>query len=154
MPIHSQCGGCQGALVADDDLAGKFSHCPSCGLPYQVSALAAALSEPNSSPSADELNPYAAPLVSSRLPGKRYRHDHRGGLLVFLSIIGLMVCDILTFATLYMAYSDLSDMKAGVMNPAGRGLTIAALVIALVKSVFVLLAIALFLLNEALYFAS
>ncbi|MCI0361264.1 MAG: hypothetical protein L0211_22510 [Planctomycetaceae bacterium] len=78
-----------------------------------------------------EVNPYASPSTAGYvLPaGRRYREPHRGGLILALSIIGPLFCIFASIASFVMAMTDLNEMKRGVRDPSGRGLTIAGLVI-------------------------
>ncbi len=60
---------------------------------------------------------------------------HRGETILILSILSWVVCFILGIVALVMAGNDLQEMDAGRMDPAGRGLTNAGRVIALVQVV-------------------
>jgi hypothetical protein len=72
-------------------------------------------------------NPYAPPQMQG---GYRYQEPHRGGLILVLSIISMFVCAVVGIAAIFMAIIDLNKMSSGKMDPGGRGLTIAGLVIA------------------------
>ena len=48
---------------------------------------------------------------------------HRGGLVLTLGILGLVVCVICGIIAWVMGKGDLQKMDAGLMDPAGRGLT-------------------------------
>jgi hypothetical protein len=61
----------------------------------------------------------------------RWREPHRGGTILTMAILGAFVCGILTIAALIMAIVDLNKMSTGQMDPSGRGMTIAGLVIAI-----------------------
>jgi hypothetical protein len=81
-------------------------------------------------------NPYS-PQGMSYTPGAgyspitgRYLQPHRGGLILALSIVGIFSsCWILTIVGFIMGIVDLGAMNAGRMDPSGRGLTIAGIVI-------------------------
>jgi len=83
------------------------------------------------STSPGNVNPYASPsAVGYTLPTpRRYREQHRGGLILALSIVGPTFCIFASIAAFVMAITDLNEMKRGVRDPSGRGLTIAGLVI-------------------------
>ena len=48
---------------------------------------------------------------------------HRGGLVLTLGILGLVICVICGIIAWVMGKGDLQKMDAGLMDPAGRGLT-------------------------------
>jgi hypothetical protein len=84
-------------------------------------------------------NPYAPPGAGSyHWMASRYREQHRGPVILVLSIVGIFVCDIASLIAIVMAIIDLNKMSQGTMDPAGRGLTIAGLVIASLKLLFFL----------------
>jgi hypothetical protein len=91
-------------------------------------------------------NPYAPPQSTGSY---RYQEPHRGGLILALSIISIFVCDILGIVAVVMAIIDLSKMSKGIMDPGGRNLTIAGLVIATLKLVLLGFIIALMALANA-----
>lgn len=79
------------------------------------------------------INPYA-PSTGAASPYpygsySPYREQHRGGAVLTLAIVGLLLCQFLAIAAVIMALVDLGKMKRGVMDPAGKGQTIAGLVI-------------------------
>jgi len=82
-------------------------------------------------PFADSINPYPLHSAAGYAPFTlgRYRDQHRGGTILAMSIIGPLFCIFLSIAALTMAIVDLGKMKQGIMDPSGRGLTIAGLVI-------------------------
>jgi hypothetical protein len=49
--------------------------------------------------------------------------SHRGGVVLALGILGLVVCFICGIIAWVMGNNDLREMAAGRMDPAGRGLT-------------------------------
>ena len=73
-------------------------------------------------------NPYAP----SAYPGYAYREMHRGGAVLALGIVSLMACQLVAIAPIIMGLADLDKMKRGTMDPSGRGLTTAGLVIGFV----------------------
>lgn len=48
---------------------------------------------------------------------------HRGGVILALGILGLVVCCFLGIIAWVMGNNDLREMDAGRMDPTGRGLT-------------------------------
>lgn len=80
---------------------------------------------------AGSVNPYASPAAAGyTLPaGGLYREPARGGTILTLSIVGMLFCIFLSIAAVVMGFTDLGEMKRGVRDPSGRGLTIAGVVI-------------------------
>ena len=93
-------------------------------------------------PMPQAINPYAAPTTASPFAPTRYREPHRGGAILALAIVGIFVCDILSLVAIVMAIIDLGKMNRGEMDPSGKGLTIAGIVIAVLKFVIIALVIA------------
>jgi hypothetical protein len=60
---------------------------------------------------------------------------HRGGAVLTLGILGLVVCFILGVIAWVMANSDLRQMDLGVMDPAGRSMTQAGKICGIVSVV-------------------
>jgi hypothetical protein len=76
------------------------------------------------------VNLYApSPSIASPYGYSPFRERHRGGAILTMAIVGLVLCQFLAIAAVIMAAVDLGKMKQGVMDPAGKGLTIAGLVI-------------------------
>jgi hypothetical protein len=79
------------------------------------------------------LNPYTPPPSGGAYnwpaSGYRFREQHRGGAILAMSIVGILFCQFVAIASFIMAITDLGKMSKGTMDPAGRGLTIAGLVI-------------------------
>ncbi len=48
---------------------------------------------------------------------------HRGGVILALGILGIVVCFICGIIAWVEGNSDLREMNAGLMDPSGRGLT-------------------------------
>lgn len=85
-------------------------------------------------------NPYAPPGAGTYWPGGSYLAlaPHRGALILTLAIISIVVCNLLSVPSLVMALVDLNKMSRGIMDPSGRGLTIAGLVISIISSLYFL----------------
>ena len=75
-------------------------------------------------------DPYAPPSYSYG-SGPSYLEPHRGAAILALAIVGVCACNVLSIVAVVMAAIDLNKMKRGTMDPSGRGLTVAGLVIAL-----------------------
>jgi hypothetical protein len=100
--------------------------------PHLASAALASPFQPGLAPTGG-INPYApssaiAPMGTPHFQG--YLEPHHGVLVLVLGIMGL-VCVFLAIPAIILAFIDLRKMKSGVMDPSGRGLTIAGLVIAI-----------------------
>ena len=55
--------------------------------------------------------------------GGKYLRPHRGGAILALGILGIPVCCICGIVAWSMGNTDLREIAAGRMDPAGRGLT-------------------------------
>jgi hypothetical protein len=87
------------------------------------------------SPAANPFAPGSGGAYNWPSYGGRYREQHRGGAILTMSIVGLILCQFIALASLIMAIIDLGKMRSGTMDPAGRGLTIAGLVVSIVSMV-------------------
>lgn len=58
---------------------------------------------------------------------------HRGALILTLGIIGLVLCLICGIVAWVMGNSDLREMDAGRMDPAGRGMTQAGKILGIIS---------------------
>lgn len=67
---------------------------------------------------------------------------HRGALVLVLGILGLLLCVILGIIAWVMGNGDLRQMDAGVMDPAGRGLTQAGRILGMISCILAILGIA------------
>ncbi len=85
-----------------------------------------------------------APVSSSRTGGRRdgrrrrYK-EHRGNTVLVLGILGLVVCGICGIIAWVMGAADLREMRAGIMDPSGRGSTQAGMICGIIATVFVIL---------------
>jgi hypothetical protein len=71
------------------------------------------------------VNPYGAQLK-----------PHRGGMMLAFGICGIAVCVIFGIIAFFMAKTDLAEMKAGVMDRTGEGLTKAGYILGIVSMAF------------------
>ena len=60
---------------------------------------------------------------------------HRGGLVLALGILGLVLCMFCGIAAWVMGNTDLREMAAGRMDPEGRGLTEAGRIMGIISVV-------------------
>jgi len=106
-------------------------------------------------------NPYASPQEVGPSPvpvqNRPYLRPHRGPVILVLGILGLftglagMVCCVLfalgslglSLPAWIMARHDLQAIDAGVMDPTGRGITLAGMILAIIGTVIVGLAVVL-----------
>ena len=77
----------------------------------------------------------AAGGYSPGLPGMYAAKPHRGGLILALGIVGLLLCGFAGIAAWIMGNRDLAEMDAGVMDASGRGMTQAGRVIGIITVV-------------------
>jgi hypothetical protein len=83
----------------------------------------------------DPVNPYRTPYEAPAKPHQRYQESHRGGPILGLGIASLVCCGLLGIVAIVMANEDLGKMDRGLMDPQGRGLTVAGRVIGIISLV-------------------
>ena len=66
--------------------------------------------------------PPAAPTALLS-PGQQLLKCHRGGIILTLGILGIVLCFICGIIAWVMGKNDIRQMDAGTMDPAGRELT-------------------------------
>jgi len=71
---------------------------------------------------ADQAQPPVTP-VQAQPSTQQPLKPHRGVMVLVLGILGLVVCFILGIIAWSMGKNDLREIDAGLMDPAGRGLT-------------------------------
>jgi len=84
-------------------------------------------------------NPYVAPIATATTIRARYRQPHRGGLILGFGIVGIVCCNVIAPAAWIMGQSDLNQIRSGRMDPAGRGLTQAGMVLGIIGTVLLAL---------------
>jgi len=74
-------------------------------------------------------SPFAGPAYGG-MPASfgRYAKPHRGVLILMLGILGLTICGLIGIPAAFMGMADLREMSSGRMDPSGKGLTIAGMV--------------------------
>jgi hypothetical protein len=74
-------------------------------------------------------NPYSAPMA-----GPAHREPHRGGLIFVLGILGFVIsCPIFGAFAWVMGSRDLKKIRAGRMDPQGKGLTQAGMILGIIS---------------------
>lgn len=161
MPIEMRCTGCGQTLRVADEHAGKKARCPACGTIAEVplsGSLAAPASAadspfsggyspaPEANPFADRpeqaANPYAPPSASPYASTGRaggFARPHRGGLILTFGIVGILCCMPFGIAAWVMAASDLSEIRAGRMDPSGESITRVGMILGIVSVGFAIL---------------
>ena len=71
---------------------------------------------------------------------------HRGGVVLALGILGLVVCFICGIIAWVMGNNDFRDMDAGIMDTSGRGLTQAGRICGMISVLLPIIVICLWLL--------
>lgn len=151
MPIEMNCTGCGQTLRVADEHAGKKARCPACGTIAEVpwgGADVQPVAEPASpfspasqpapavNPFADRpeqaANPYMSPFAPAIVP-KSYGRPHRGGLVLTFGIIGILCCMPFGIAAWVMGMSDLSEIRAGRMDPSGENTTRVGMILGIVS---------------------
>ncbi|MEX0820369.1 MAG: hypothetical protein WD070_12285 [Pirellulaceae bacterium] len=106
--------------------------------PTPVSDFNPLSSEPTFSPPAS--NPYSSPRATGT-PMARGYHPHRGGLILTLSLLGFACCQLFSIAAWVMGYADMKEINAGRIDPEGRGLTQAGMIIGIIGTGLMVLGI-------------
>lgn len=70
----------------------------------------------------DQSQPPVTP-VQGQPPTETPMKPHRGVVILVLGILGIIPCFICGIIAWVLANSDLKEMDAGLMDPAGRGMT-------------------------------
>ena len=73
--------------------------------------------------------------------GQGSMRPHRGGIILALGILGIVICQICGIIAWVMANSDLAEMRAGRMDPSGDGLTKAGKICGIVSVVLLVIGI-------------
>lgn len=68
---------------------------------------------------------------------RSYAKPHRGGMLLAFGICAWAVCAIFGIIAFFMAKTDLAEMRAGIMDPAGEGMTKAGYYLGMINMIFV-----------------
>ncbi len=66
---------------------------------------------------------------------------HRGVLILVLGILGLIVCQLLAPVAWIMGKGDMAQIDSGQMDPEGRGLTQAGMILGIVGTIVIVLSL-------------
>ena len=148
MPIEIKCSNCQSLLRVADEHAGKSARCPQCStiIPIPIDGYTQPEFDggpdsgvPYQSPyQAKPPNPYSAPVADvfnrPTSTGSQFAR-HRGETILALGIGSYVCCILLGIAAIVMASADLRRMDEGTMDPSGRGLTRAGMILGIIHLV-------------------
>ena len=84
----------------------------------------------------------AGPQQAAQMPLR----PHRGGVVLALGILGLVVCFICGIIAWVMGNNDLREMDSGIMDASGRGLTQAGRICGMISVIIPIVVICLWLL--------
>jgi hypothetical protein len=162
------CPSCQRKVQVPEALAGQDVQCPTCGATFVANLPGAApparaQSEPErwdvtserpaswsdrppayERPAYDDRDDYRRPPPDDYggygRPQRRDLAPHRGGLILALGLIGILVCNFLSPVAWIMGNTDLAEMRAGRMDPDGEGMTQAGRILGIIGTVLFVLA--------------
>lgn len=163
MSIEIRCSGCGQMLRVQEENAGKRGRCPECKTEFTIPSFDAPRADtspakpvygnepagasspfkPGQNPFSDnpapQANPYASPQqhFPQAIPRTGYRLPHRGGTILTLGILAIFcnVCFIPGACAWSMGNNDLNAMRAGRMDPSGRGMTQAGQIMGIIGTV-------------------
>jgi predicted Zn finger-like uncharacterized protein len=105
MSSVNNCPHCGQQVRIPDEMLGRLVRCPLCGQAFTAGG--------------------------NEIAGSAYSvqsvEPHRGGLVLTLGILGLVLCGFLGPVAWYMGAEDLDKMRRGVMDKSGYGVTQAGL---------------------------
>lgn len=139
MSSLSPCPHCGRQVSIPQQYWGTVIHSPMCG--GQFTAGGPAASAPYGSAAAMDAPPHYGPI--------RHAEPHRGGLILTLAILGVIICGPMALAAWIMATSDLQKIRHGTMDPSGYGLTLAGLVVGIIGTILWFLGIVILLGSNA-----
>jgi hypothetical protein len=104
---------------------------------------------------AENTQPPTAPIgpQPSPQPGEGGLKPHRGGVILALGILGIVVCFICGIVAWVMGNSDLRQIDTGVMDPSGRGLTQAGKICGMISVILWIVGLVIWLLFMGLFAA-
>jgi predicted Zn finger-like uncharacterized protein len=114
MSSVNNCPHCGQQVRIPDEMLGRLVRCPLCGQAFTAGGTQV---------------PDTAYFVQSVEP-------HRGGLVLTLGILGLVLCPFLGPFAWYMGAEDLDKMRRGVMDKSGYGATQAGYILGIIATVF------------------
>lgn len=90
----------------------------------------------SNNPYSDANAAYGAYSSPSATPGRSFQEPHRGGMILGFGVVGLVCCCFFGLAAWIMGYGDLKKIDEGRMDPSGRGLTQAGMIIGIVGTLW------------------
>ncbi len=69
---------------------------------------------------------------------------HRGPVILVFGILGFLICQIFAPIAWLMGRADLREMEAGRMDPTGKGLTQAGMILGIIGTILIALSLFLF----------
>jgi len=161
--IIVSCSSCQAQFQVSSDLVGKQGRCPQCQATFTIGGSSQSPNpdprQPGAAfppPSADPRQPGSVPHPQQYPPqqqqfygapmgmGSGRMEPHRGGLIIALALIGLLVFQPICIAAVVMGKADIQKMDAGLMDPMGRGTTQAGVIVSWIGIGFMVAGLALF----------
>jgi predicted Zn finger-like uncharacterized protein len=157
------CPSCNRELRVPDQLLGKLVKCPACSTTFTAN-LTPPVSSMGQEASPNPYPPDRQPPPLEDVPEdmdnveedenyeprpkrsrrrRRFYVEHRGGLVLTLGILSLVVCGFLGPVAWIMGNNDLAAMRAGRMDPEGEGLTQAGKICGIIGTIFLILGCAL-----------
>lgn len=140
MSIEFKCSGCGNALRVQDEQAGRQAKCPVCDQLTTVPLPSEAVvdsEQPDITPPVGQPSiPLGGAPEGAAAAGMR---PHRGALILVFGIFSLFCCGLLGIAPWIMANEDLMLMDRRLMDPTGRGMTMAGKVLGIIGLVLYLL---------------
>jgi hypothetical protein len=151
MPIQINCPSCKGAVRVPEDLLGKRVQCPRCDAKF-VAEVDDEERPPAAATTAGAPDEARVPQRRPRpRPGDEYDDDyddrprrrsgrpHRGGAILTLGILSLLLCAPLGIFAWVIGNNDLLEMKRGQMDRSGEGLTQAGRIIGSIATILMII---------------
>lgn len=113
MSSVNNCPHCGQQVRIPDEMLGRLVRCPLCGQAFTAGG--------------------------NEIAGSAYSvqsvEPHRGGLVLTLGILGLVLCGFLGPVAWYMGAEDLDKMRRGVMDKSGYGVTQAGYILGIIATI-------------------
>jgi hypothetical protein len=128
MPEVVHCPRCERKLRVPEELYGKSVKCPTCGSTFTatVGRGGEATQQPTADVAVGSQRTSAIDVRKDdrlgRAPAGGY-HPHRGTIILVFAILGLVACPIFGPVAWIMGNSDMTEIRAGRMDPEGENLT-------------------------------
>lgn len=164
------CPNCQKKLQLPEEYLGKTVQCPGCKQTFTAQR-AGVVPPPPTSPGREAPPPPKDDYEEEELPRRRrrrradddYEEDdyddddyddrprrrrrdlvpHRGGVILTLGILSLLICGPLGIAAWVMGNNDLAEIRGGRMDPEGEGTTQAGRICGMIATILMGLGLAL-----------